>query len=315
MNISSASDKDTLWRDLLVVAVGPAVLLLPFLFKAFHVDDPLFVWTAQRILEHPTDFYGYITNWSRQETFMWEIMQNPPVLSYYLAPFGAAFGWSEATMHLAMLPLTVMASTGIYMAARHFCNRPLLAAGVALLTPGFLVSASQVMSDIPMIGCWAWALYCWVRGVREEREWLCVLGAFIIGAGALTKYFCFSLAPLLFVFTLMEKPQRWELPLLPAHSPRHDDGVRVSVTPAIRRGAPGGRGEIRRRATRNGKRRGISQVAGDAPRTWALRSPRVFFSHRCCGAVACWPLGQVRLVCSWCSICWRLPAIGSCAAY
>lgn len=195
-------------RDLGILCGLTVLMLLPLLNKAYHVDDPLFVWTAQQILNDPFNFYGFFTNWGRSQTYMYSIMQNPPLLSYFLAPFGAAFGWREPVMHFAMLLLSVFTCAGTYMAARRFCSRPFLAAVLAIVSPGFLVSASQVMSDIPMIGCWAWAVYFWMRGIDEDRIALTLTGAAFIAAGELTKYFAFSLVPLLLVYTLLAAPQR-----------------------------------------------------------------------------------------------------------
>src|SRR2546422_5508119 len=41
-----------------------AAALAPFLNKAFHIDDPLFLWMAQQIAKHPLDPYGFDVNWS-----------------------------------------------------------------------------------------------------------------------------------------------------------------------------------------------------------------------------------------------------------
>ncbi len=195
-------------RELALLCAIPALLLLPLLNKAYHVDDPLFVWTGQQILKDPLNFYGFYTNWGRSQTYMYSIMQNPPLLSYLLAPVGALFGWREPVMHTAMLLLTLFTCSGTYMAARRFCTRPFLAAALAIASPGFMISASQVMSDIPMIGCWAWALYFWMRGIDEDKLTHTIAAGIFIAAGELTKYFAFSLVPLLLVYTLLAAPQR-----------------------------------------------------------------------------------------------------------
>lgn len=198
-------------RDALIAAGLPVLLLLPFLGKAFHVDDPLFIWTAKHLLEDPISFYGFDTNWKRELTPIWQIMQNPPLLSYYLAPFGAAFGFGERAIHVVMLLPTALAGLGTYMVARRFCNWPLMATLLALLTPAFLVSASQVMSDVPMVACWLWALYFWLRGLEERQERWCIAAAVLIGVGTLTKYFAASMIPLLLLYTFLQPRSRWGL--------------------------------------------------------------------------------------------------------
>lgn len=46
-----------------LLAVVTLIVLVPLVGKAFHVDEPLFVWTAQRIEIAPLDFYGFDVNW------------------------------------------------------------------------------------------------------------------------------------------------------------------------------------------------------------------------------------------------------------
>lgn len=211
--MTAFADADDLGSDrvlntrLLAAALLPMLLVVPFINKAFHVDDPLFVWTAQQIVDHPFDFYGFSANWSRSEVPMYRIQQNPPLLSYYLAPWGAWFGWGEIMMHLALLPLTGLAGAGIYLLARQFCDRPMLALALSVVSPAFLISATQVMSDVPMVALYAWALYLWLRGLKEDTAWRCILSGILIGLGALTKYFAASAVPLLLVFTILQGPR------------------------------------------------------------------------------------------------------------
>ena len=193
---------------LLAAIVLPMLFAVPFLGKAYHVDDPLFVWTAQQIVEHPMDFYGFQANWERSAAWMYKIQQNPPLLSYYLAPFGAMFGWAELVLHLALLPLTALAGAGIYLLARQFCGNPNIALATAIVSPAFLLSATQVMSDIPMLALYVWALYLWIRGVERDTAALCILAGVLIGLGALTKYFAATAIPLLAVYTVMQGPSR-----------------------------------------------------------------------------------------------------------
>src|SRR5689334_6086976 len=40
----------------------PLALLVPFMNKAYHIDDPLYLWSAKQILKNPFDYYGAIVN-------------------------------------------------------------------------------------------------------------------------------------------------------------------------------------------------------------------------------------------------------------
>src|ERR1051326_8601327 len=61
------------------------VCLVPFVNKAFHIDDPLFLWTAQQIRHAAGDFYGFRLNWFGLEMPMTDATANPPLMGYFLA--------------------------------------------------------------------------------------------------------------------------------------------------------------------------------------------------------------------------------------
>src|SRR5580765_2880953 len=39
------------------------VLFLPFARRAFHIDDPMFIWSAKQIQNSPGNPYGFAVNW------------------------------------------------------------------------------------------------------------------------------------------------------------------------------------------------------------------------------------------------------------
>jgi len=184
---------------LVVFALGP------FLAKPFHLDDPMFLWAAQQIQEHPGDPYGFKVNWDDTVKPMWEVMQNPPVVCYYLALAAGVFGWNEVGLHVAFLLPAVAVILGTYRLARHFCAQPLFAALVALITPVFLVSATTLMCDVLMLCFWIWSVVLWVEGLEQNSHRRLLSAAGLMAVAALTKYFAASLIPLLFVVALINK--------------------------------------------------------------------------------------------------------------
>jgi 4-amino-4-deoxy-L-arabinose transferase-like glycosyltransferase len=142
------------WLVLLTLAC-----LAPFLHKAFHIDDTLFLRAAQQIQQHPADFYGFRMNWFGSILPMIDNFDNPPLACYYLALAAAVVGWSEVGLHLAFILPAVMAVLGVFSLARRYCSRPTLAAVVTLTTPVFLISASTLMSDVLLLAFWVWALF------------------------------------------------------------------------------------------------------------------------------------------------------------
>lgn len=188
----------------LVLAIVCLACLVPFLNKAYHIDDPLFVWCAQHIREHPFDPYGFPVSWTFDVVKpMSDETKNPPVACYYLALAAwVTRGWREVPLHAAFLVWPLGVAWGTYRLAQRFCTRPLLAALTAVLTPVLLVSATSVMCDVMMLCLWLWALIWWDRGLRRGSWMALVLASFLVGVCALTKYFGANLMLLLVVYTL-----------------------------------------------------------------------------------------------------------------
>ncbi len=200
----SVSNKSwRLYGGALICALTPVLCLLPFLTRAFHIDDPLFLWTANHIQSHPLDFYGFDVNWDGFVKTMAHENKNPPLASYYLALVASLFGWSEPALHAGFLLPAAALGLGTFFLARRLCARAVSATLISVFTPALLVSASSVMSDVPMLALFVWSVVLWLRGIESENgKWLFAAG-FLIAVTALTKYFGLALVPLLAVYTIL----------------------------------------------------------------------------------------------------------------
>jgi 4-amino-4-deoxy-L-arabinose transferase-like glycosyltransferase len=193
-----------------VVAAIIILLLLPFLDKAFHIDDPLFIWSAKRILTHPFDFYGFPVNWYGSEMPMSSVMKNPPFTSYYLAATSRIFGLSEWSVHLSLVLPSLLAAFGISALAANFCKNHLLAVLTAVLTPAFLVSSTTAMSDIWLLAFCVWAMERWVVGVKSENYRIILVASLLATMAVLAKYSALFLFPLFCFYVLVNK-RPWRL--------------------------------------------------------------------------------------------------------
>jgi 4-amino-4-deoxy-L-arabinose transferase-like glycosyltransferase len=179
--------------------------LLPFSGRAFHVDDPLFVWSGKQIAKHPLNPYGFQVVWDNYSEPMSEVTKNPPLACYYVAAIGSIAGWSERALHLGFLLPAVALVLGIYRLSTRFTRSPLIATAAALLTPGVLVSAVSVMSDVMMLAFWIWAAVLWMEGFDEGKWSYLVASSLLLTLAALTKYFGLCLLPLLLVYSVARK--------------------------------------------------------------------------------------------------------------
>ncbi len=180
-----------------VIGIILVLCLGPFVNKAIHTDDALYVWTGQWIQKHPADFFGFKVNEWVSAIPMWAANWNPPLMSYFLAGAASLFGWSEIALHLACLAVAFMAAMGIYSLAQLWCGRPLLATLVAIFTPAFLVSSTTLMCDVLMLTFWIWALVLWERALASGRgRWRFVGAGVLAGLAVLTKYSAITMLPL-----------------------------------------------------------------------------------------------------------------------
>lgn len=201
--------RPAVWRDSVWLALGVLVCCGVFIGKAYNMDDPLVVWTAQRIAAHPADFYGFDVNWYGYATPMLQTDLNPPGAAYYYALFGMLGHWHESALHASGALLAIALILGIYGLARQLGGHPPLAALLALVCPGVFVSMGTVMTDLPMTALWVCSVVLWIRGLDAARPGANAAAGLLIGLAALTKFFALSLVPLLLVYTLCSERRRW----------------------------------------------------------------------------------------------------------
>lgn len=188
-------------QRLFLIAVTLACLL-PFVGKAIHLDDPLFIWAARQMQTRWWDPYGFDVNWYGWSLPMFEVTKNPPLASAYLALLISIFGESEIWLHVAFLAPAIAAVLGTYALAQRICAFPFQAALVLLAMPVVLISSTTLMCDVVMLAFWIWAVVFWIRGLDSQRASLLALAALLAGLSALTKYFGIALVPLLFAYSL-----------------------------------------------------------------------------------------------------------------
>jgi len=165
----------------LLLAVLVVACLLPFCGKPYHIDDPLFVWCAEQVLAHPADPYGSTVNWYGIDQAMDDVMWNPPLSCYYMAGWMLLGSTREWVLHLGFMLAAVAAVIATFRLSGRCCRTPWLSALLLLLSPGFTVSATTVMCDVPALALMLWFLVMWMDG----RLWV---SALLLGACIMTKY-------------------------------------------------------------------------------------------------------------------------------
>jgi 4-amino-4-deoxy-L-arabinose transferase-like glycosyltransferase len=179
------------WKHL----AGPLLVVAAFTLpaaalsdKAFHVDDPVFLRVAERVLERPADPYGFRMNWLGVSQPVSELNSNPPGMSYYLALAMALLGRGERALHLSLLPFLALLALAEFRLARRFGVSGVEAALLLLATPILLVTSQTLMPDLPVSALALASLAAFVTGhERGAPAWIALSGL-CAAAALLVRY-------------------------------------------------------------------------------------------------------------------------------
>ncbi|MEX2286818.1 MAG: glycosyltransferase family 39 protein, partial [Planctomycetaceae bacterium] len=184
-----------------VVSLLTLGLLLPFINKAFHIDDTLFLRLAEQIRSDPLAPYEMEYNWFHEPESFWQVTQNPPLNGYVLAAAENVVGSAEWTLRVAAyFPIAIVAAVLSYLLAARFSQHPLPVAVLTLIAPAFSISATNVSADVLLLVFWLLAIWLTVRAADTGKAWLLLLAGLAAAAAAMTKYFGIALVPLLAVY-------------------------------------------------------------------------------------------------------------------
>jgi 4-amino-4-deoxy-L-arabinose transferase-like glycosyltransferase len=177
----------------LLVAVPAIVvaglILLPFLNKAFNIDDLTFLLQAEHILKdpwHPTAFEMVFHGEKGRNS---DGMVSGPIMALLLIP-SILNGASEWIAHLTQYVVLVVGLLSLASLALRLRFSPIKAALATLLlacSPGVLAMTSSAMADVPAMSLGILAmerLYAWKE---EGRWWQGAMAGLALALAALTR--------------------------------------------------------------------------------------------------------------------------------
>jgi hypothetical protein len=182
-------------------------LALPFLGRAYFVDDHYHLQMAEGLLRHPARPYDFLADDDGVANAGWERgkpprMVNPPLHHYLMSvllkvsgdpflgpsPENPAAGRRIWVVRLGMAAFSALSVLFIGLLARRFLVPPGPAMALAALTPAFWLSSYALLIDSTMLVFFLGGLVSWVEGVKGRRPGLLVLSGVLMGATILTKY-------------------------------------------------------------------------------------------------------------------------------
>jgi hypothetical protein len=159
---------------LVLACWGTAALLLRPFFPAPFVDDWVYAWSVENLLENQR----------------LEVIDFSSNVIYAQALWGALFclpfGFSFAALRLSTWVLAGVALAGVYRLLREAnASEAGAAFGTAALAayPPFLMLSFSFMTDVPLIAVEAWTLVWFVRAYRDQSVRALVAGTALAAAG------------------------------------------------------------------------------------------------------------------------------------
>ena len=182
------------WRTVGLLVVLSVGMQLPFVHRAYFIDDYYHSIVARQILRDPADPYGFtagelsgfMEGWARGEA-PWLV--NPPGMHYLLACAMYLAGPKNVTGHRVLfLVFPALSVALMYLFARRYVAHPAAATVLVFLTPAFLVTSIGLMIDSPLL-TFALAMVVALDEAIERRSvWWTILSAVSLGCCVLIKY-------------------------------------------------------------------------------------------------------------------------------
>lgn len=176
-------------RKLAIFLLAWTLVQSLFFSTAFRIDEPNIIAIAQQIAREPLDPYGFTINWNGTEESAFATLANPPLVPAWLALWASAFGWGETSLHLAMLPFSLIALAAFASIARDLeMGSPVTAAAALACSPAFFLAAQVVMPDIAMVSLMAASVALTFRYLATSAKSMLVLAAISAALTPLMKY-------------------------------------------------------------------------------------------------------------------------------
>jgi hypothetical protein len=182
----------------------PMLLAVPFLGKAFHMDDPQVLIYARLLTQHPLDPFRQVFEWSNMTVAVIDF-PHPLLWQYLVAACVRVFGESEIPLHLLTLLAALPGILGMRGLAIRLGVPPLPACTLMVGTSGFLVMVSSVMPDVAAMSLTVAAIDRLVAAVEGGRLRDAALAGLLAGAAFLTRFSASIALALLLAYPLFRR--------------------------------------------------------------------------------------------------------------
>ncbi len=196
-------------RDLLILFALVVALRAPFLTQPVQGDDVYYLEGAQYAQTDPAHphharyiFQGRMVDMRGHP--------HPPLNAWVLAGLLALVGEvQEVPFHAAYTLFSLMAALGMYLLARRFTSRPLLATALFCAVPAFVVNGNSFESDIPFLAFWMLGIALFHEALERNRARWLLLAALPLALAGMAAYQSAIAVPILWLLVSRKRPVWW----------------------------------------------------------------------------------------------------------
>jgi 4-amino-4-deoxy-L-arabinose transferase-like glycosyltransferase len=197
-------------RALISLTVLLLITTLPFVRRAYFVDDFYFVTMAKGILQHPARPYDFVSDDAGIANVAWERgqqprMVNPPLFHYFLAAVIKVWGDAPWKLRTASLLFSLISLYAMYFLGKRFTQRPFAVASLLAITPAFWLTSYSLLIDNALLAFFLASLLCFIEGHEQRKPGLFILSGVLMAATLLTKYTGVLIIPVILVWHVLNR--------------------------------------------------------------------------------------------------------------
>lgn len=197
-----------------------AAVLLPFLGKAFTIDDTLFLLQAEHLLSDPLHPTAFEVVWTEVPHRLSSIMPSGPVMAYLLLPsmwLGGA-EWAAHLVQLLLLWVAVLSTVSLGLQLGLSAKGARRSGLLIVATPAVLGMAATAMPDVTAMAMAGLGMERFVAWQKTRRRGAFIATALAFALGILTRSHLVLLVVVAGLYACGDRGrgQRrfWPLPLL-----------------------------------------------------------------------------------------------------
>jgi len=203
-------------RDARALGLLTAIVLvtaLPFVRRAYFVDDYYFVTMARGIVQDAVRPYDFISDDAGIGNVGWERgqrprMVNPPLFHFYLAGVIELFGDASWKLRTASLLFSLMAVYAMYYVGKRIVPDPLGPVILMAATPAYWLTSYSLLIDGALVAFLLVSVLAFMTGQEKRRVTWIVASGFLMGLTMLVKYFGVIVVVLVFLWQVLDRERR-----------------------------------------------------------------------------------------------------------